>query len=58
LVDFLPMPAAEKAHSFFEMREALHALLQRDIDLVMAGAVRNRIIAREIESSRQLIYGA
>ena len=58
LVDFQPMPAAEKAHTFFEMRDALHALLHREIDLVMTGAVRNRIIAREIENSRQLIYGA
>jgi len=39
------------------MRDALHHLLGAEVDLVMAGAVRNPIIAREIAATRQQIYG-
>lgn len=39
------------------MRDALHHLLGAEVDLVMAGAVRNPIIAREIAATCQQIYG-
>ncbi|MCP9882347.1 nucleotidyltransferase domain-containing protein [Cyanobium sp. Alchichica 3B3-8F6] len=57
LVDFQPMPPVRKAHAFFGMRDALHHLLGAEVDLVMAGAVRNPIIAREIAATCQQIYG-
>jgi len=58
LVDFQPMSAVRKAHAFFGMRDALNHLLCTDVDLVMSGAVRNPIIAREIAATRQQTYGA
>ena len=58
LVDFQPMSPVRKAHAFFGMRDALNHLLCADVDLVMTGAVRNPIIAREIAATRQQIYGA
>lgn len=39
---------------YFDLRDALVALLGRPVDLVMAGAVRNRYI----EATRELIYAA
>jgi uncharacterized protein len=57
LVDFQPMSPVRKAHAFFGMRDALNHLLGAEVDLVMAGAVRNPIIAREIEATRKQIYG-
>ena len=29
-----------------------------DVDLVMVGAVKNRYVAREIERTKQVLYGA
>jgi len=40
------------------MRDALNHLLCTNVDLVMSGAVRNPIIARETAATRQQIYGA
>jgi len=36
----------------------LRALLGADVDLVMADAVKNRYIAREIQATKQLLYAA
>lgn len=33
-------------------------LLNREIDLVMTGAIKNPYIARDIERAKQLLYGA
>lgn len=43
---------------YFELRDALEALLGRPVDLVMAGAVRNRYIKADIEATCQTIYAA
>jgi len=40
------------------MRDALHQLLGAEVDLVMAGAVRNPVLAREITATCQQIDGA
>lgn len=58
LVEFLPMDGGKKVHAYFDMLKALQDLPGTDVDLVMAGAVRNRIIAREIERTKQLVYGS
>jgi hypothetical protein len=58
LVDFQPMSPGRKAQEFFSIRQELCQLLDVEVDLVMAGAVRNRIISREIEATKQLVYGA
>ena len=58
LVEFAPMDPYARARAYFDMLDELRALLGVEIDLVMAGAVKNRYIAREIERTRQTLYGA
>jgi predicted nucleotidyltransferase len=43
---------------YFALKEALETLLQRRVDLVTEGTVRNPYVRRGIEESRELIYAA
>ena len=43
---------------YLTLRDSLAKIVGRDIDLTMAGAVRNPFIRAEIERSRQPIYAA
>lgn len=47
-----------RVDAYFGMLDDLRALLNREIDLVMAGAVKNPYIARDIERTKQLLYAA
>jgi predicted nucleotidyltransferase len=58
LVEFGPIGGHAKAHAFFDMLDDLQALLGVRVDLVMAGAVRNRYIARDIERTKRTLYAA
>lgn len=58
LVEFGPMEAYARVDAYFAMLEELRALLGLEIDLVMAGAVKNRYIARDIERTRRILYAA
>lgn len=58
LVEFGPMDSYAKAEAYFDMLDDLRALLDVDVDLVMAGAVKNRYIARNIERSKRVLYAA
>jgi uncharacterized protein len=58
LVEFGPMDGYAKAVAYFDLLDDLRALLGTDVDLVMAGAVKNRYIARDIERTRQMLYAA
>jgi uncharacterized protein len=58
LVEFSDRDPYELAQGYFDMLEELQALLGTKVDLVMAGAVKNRYIAAEIESTKQLLYAA
>jgi uncharacterized protein len=58
LVEFGPMDGYAKAVAYFDLLDDLRELLGTDVDLVMAGAVKNRYIARDIERTRQLLYAA
>jgi hypothetical protein len=40
------------------MLEELRALLGLEVDLIMAGAVKNPYIARDIERTRRMLYAA
>jgi predicted nucleotidyltransferase len=40
------------------MLDELQSILGTKVDLVMSGAVHNAVIAREIEKTKRLIYGA
>jgi uncharacterized protein len=58
LVDFGHMDGHSKAHAYFDMLDELRDLFGTEIDLVMAGAVKNRYIARDIERTKQMLYAA
>ena len=58
LVEFKPMAPYSRVDAYFGLLEDLRALLETDVDLVMAGAVRNRYIFQNIERTKQLLYAA
>jgi predicted nucleotidyltransferase len=58
LVEFGPMAPYARVDAYFGLLEELRALLGPKIDLVMAGAVKNPYIARDIERTRQMLYAA
>jgi predicted nucleotidyltransferase len=58
LVEFQPMDPFSKADAYFELLDELGAILGVKVDLVMAGAVKNRYIARDIELTEQMLYAA
>lgn len=58
LVTFQPMDPHALADAYFDLLDGLRELLGPKLDLVMSDAVKNRIIAREIERTKQLFYAA
>ena len=58
LVEFAPMEPYARVDAYFGMLEELRALLNMRVDLVMAGAVKNPYIARDIERTKQVLYAA
>lgn len=55
LVEFEPMEPYARVDAYFGMLEELRTLLGLDVDLVMAGAVKNPYIARDIERTRRML---
>jgi len=58
LVEFSTRDPFEKKDAYFELLDELRVILGVEVDLVMVGAVKNRYIAQDIESSKQLLYAA
>lgn len=58
LVEFSPMESYARVEAYFGMLDDLRMLLGVRVDLVMAGAVKNRYIARDIERTKQVLYAA
>lgn len=58
LVEFAPMSPYERVDAYFGMLDELRQLFNREIDLVMADAVKNRFMARDIERTKRLFYAA
>ena len=58
LVEFGPIEVTKKFHAYLDAREAFRRIFQADIDLVMRGAVKNKVIANEIDRTKKLIYAA
>jgi len=57
LVEFGPLEITKRFHIFLDAREAFRSIFQTDVDLVMQGAVKNKVIAGEINRTKKLIYG-
>jgi predicted nucleotidyltransferase len=58
LVEFSPIGGHAKFHAYFDMLDELQQLLGSKVDLVMSGAVRNAVIAHEIERTKRMIYAS
>ncbi len=58
LVEFSARDPYELADAYFDMLDELREMLGVKVDLVMAGAVKNRYIAADIERTKQLLYAA
>ena len=58
LVEFAPMELYARVDAYFDLRAELSALLNREIDLVMVGAIKNQDISRDIERTKQLLYAS
>ena len=56
LVEFAPMEPYARVDAYFGMLDELRSLLNVKVDLVMAGAVKNPYIARDIERTKQVLY--
>jgi len=58
LVEFGPIDVTKKFHVYLDAREAFSRIFNADVDLVMRGAVKNKVIAKEIDRTKKLIYAA
>jgi predicted nucleotidyltransferase len=58
LVEFGPIDVTKKFHVYLDAREAFRRIFNADVDLVMRGAVKNMVIAKEIDRTKKLIYAA
>lgn len=58
LLELAPMEPYARVEAYFGLLEELRALLGVKVDLIMAGAVKNRYIAGDIERTKQVLYAA
>jgi hypothetical protein len=58
LVEFDPTAGARAFANYFDLKEALEALLGRPVDLVMQGAVENPYLLAGIARSREPVFAA
>jgi hypothetical protein len=58
LVEFQPTDASQLYRSYFGLLNELRQSLSTEFDLVMADAVRNPFIKRQIEASKEEIDAA
>jgi hypothetical protein len=52
------MDICKRVHVYFAALDALKNVFQSNVGLVILGAVKNRIIAKEIDRTKRLAYGA
>lgn len=58
LVEFEALSGMTPFDQYFGLKEALAALLGREVDLVMEGASQNRYFLESVNKSRRLLYAA
>jgi predicted nucleotidyltransferase len=58
IVEFEPMPPAERARNYFELMQALERHFSAPVDLTEEGTITNPYFQREILGTRQALYGA
>jgi predicted nucleotidyltransferase len=58
LVEFQPIDPSALVLAYFSLEQQLVSITGKKVDLVMADAVRNPYVRRDIDVSKQLIYEA
>lgn len=58
LVEFQPIAPAALVKAYFDLEGQLASITGQAVDLVMADAIRNPYVQREIDASKQLLYEA
>lgn len=56
IAEFEPMAPEDYADCYFQLCEALEAILKRPVDVLTPAGIRNPIFRREVEKHRQLLY--
>lgn len=57
LVDFENVAPEDYADNYFDLKDALSDIFRREVDLLEDKGIRNPILRRNIDRSKQLIYG-
>ena len=57
IVDFKDVDLMDYVDNYFSFKDALSQTLGREIDLLEDKAIRNPVLRRNIDNSKQLIYG-
>lgn len=57
LVDFKEVDLYDYADNYFDLKDSLEEILERQVDLLENKAVKNPYLRKSIDSSKQLIYG-
>lgn len=57
VVDFDNVDLEDYADNYFDLKAGLEELLNRSVDLLESKAIRNPILRKNIDNSKQLIYG-
>jgi|SRR5208337_2105278 len=58
LVEFEPVPVADRMKNYLALRGALAALLSRPVDLIEDGAIRNPYVLKSVGEQMQVLYAA
>ena len=58
VVDFLPMPPAQHAESYFGLMRDLKKILGTEIDLLEAAPINNPYFKQAIEQTKMVLYEA
>lgn len=57
VVDFQGIDLYDYADNYFDLKNSLEHLLERDIDLLEDKAIKNPYFRQSLDSSKQLVYG-
>ena len=58
LVEFLPLRSGQHFDAYFGLLEGLQELFDRQVDLVMTGAIKNPYFLKSANRSRTVLYAA
>ena len=57
VVDFENVALEDYADNYFNLKEALASIFHREVDLLEDRAIRNPVLRKNIDRSKQLLYG-